>query len=281
LRVYFPTTTAEASTLLLELGDTAGVYAGGVTLVPLIRDQASPLTALVDIKGLSRLGGVDVTAAGVRIGAAVSHAALAGHPLLRARLPMLAEAEARLGNPRVRTQGTIGGNICFADPVSDPVAPLLVYDAEVVLTGVGGERRLGLAEFLADPFRVALRPGEILAEIVARPLDERWRQSYQRVERFGRPVATAAVALRTSGGVLAAVRLAVGCAGQRPRRLREWEARLAGATVEAARAELASADRYLAHQIEPRTDLFGSAGYKLHLARVVLDRGLAVEAGDP
>jgi aerobic carbon-monoxide dehydrogenase medium subunit len=280
LGVFFPASVAEASTLLLEFGSAGAAYGGGVKLVPLIRDRLSEVTALVDVKALSPLRGVTATAGtgtagtGVRIGAAVRHAELAASALVRSSLPMLAEAEACLGNPRVRNQGTLGGNLCFADPVSDPVAPLLVYDAEVTLAGTGGERTLPLPEFLTGPFQTARRPGEILTCIHALELGPGWVQSYQRVERFGRPVATAAVAYRRADGTLTAIRLAVGCAGQRPQRLGELELRLTGLAAGQAQPVLAGTRDYLADVLRPRDDLFGSAAYKAHLASVLLTRGL-------
>jgi aerobic carbon-monoxide dehydrogenase medium subunit len=277
LGVFFPASVAEASTMLLEFGRTGAAYGGGVKLVPLIRDRQSDVTALVDVKALSDLHDVAASGGAVRIGAAVRHAELA--TAVRSRLPMLAEAEARLGNPRVRSQGTIGGNLCFADPVSDPVAPLLVYDAEVTLASAAGERTLPLPEFLTGPFQTARRPGEILSAVRARALEPGWLQSYQRIERFGRPVATAAVARQLTDGVLTAIRMAVGCAGQRPRRLDELERGLTGLAAGQARAFIAGARDYLTRVLGPRDDLFGSAAYKTHLAIVLLTR--AVDGEQP
>lgn len=286
LEVFFPASVAEASTMLAEFGSAGAAYGGGVKLVPLIRDQQSKITALVDVKALSGLRGVTVTGTGtamegkIQIGAAVRHADLAANTLVRSSLPMLAQAEARLGNPRVRSQGTIGGNLCFADPVSDPVAPLLVYDAEVTLADALGERSLPLQEFLRGPFQTATRPGEILTGIRVNELQPGWLQSYHRVERIGRPVATAAVAYQMADGTLTAIRIAVGCVGERPRRLRELERRLTGLAAGQARPVLAGSRNYLASLLRPCDDLFGSAVYKIHLVGVLLARAINDQQGE-
>ena len=96
---------------------------------------------------------------GLRIGALTLHSELARSPLVRTHFPMLADMASRLANPQVRNQGTIGGNLCYADPATDPPSCLMALDAEVVLSSAKGSRILKIEDFVLDYFVTALGRG--------------------------------------------------------------------------------------------------------------------------
>src|SRR5690606_3276864 len=101
----------------------------------------------------------------VHIGSLATHRQLELSDVVREQLPTFAEAERHVANVRVRNVGTLGGNLCFGEPHSDPGAVLLLHDAMVEVASVDGTRTLPLSEFIVGPFEVALEPGEILTEI--------------------------------------------------------------------------------------------------------------------
>src|SRR5487761_487567 len=142
--ISFPTTAAEASAELRTYGDSARVYAGGAELVLLMRIGAVHVDRLVDVKRLSGMRDRSWSDGVLEIGAAVTHHRLETDSEVRRRLPMFADAESRIGNIRIRNQGTLGGNLAFNDPHSDPTPPLLVHDATVVLESTAGIRALAL-----------------------------------------------------------------------------------------------------------------------------------------
>ena len=74
---------------------------------------------------------------------------------------MLADMASRLANPQVRNQGTIGGNLCYADPATDPPSCLMALDAEVVLSSAKGSRILKVEDFILDYFSTALAADEL------------------------------------------------------------------------------------------------------------------------
>lgn len=229
---------------------------------------------LVDVKRIARLGGVEWDGETLRIGATETHARIAAHPLTRQRLPTLAEAALQIGNVRVRTQGTIGGNLCFADPHADPATALLAYDTVVVVEGARGVRTLTLEAFLKDTYEVDLAPDELLVEIRARPAAQAWRHAYLRFEQFYRPTLNVAVAARVAGDTLQEVRLAVGCVGRTALRLRELEAKLEGSRVADAIRIVGESKPYLTRTLDPVDDLLGSAEFKIRLTAVHLSDGL-------
>lgn len=265
---------AEATAELARLGEGARVYAGGAEILLLMRHGIVDADYLVDIKPITALGSLAWEDGTVRIGPTVTHRRLELDPMVRERLPMLADAEAHVGNVRVRGQGTLGGNLCFADPHADPPTAILVYDALVSIAGPNGERQLPLADFLVGTYETALEPGEVLTEVRVRPLPEGWGSAFGRIERFYRPTANVAAAASLPDGRLDGVRLAVGCVGPRAVRLAELEHELQGTSVDEAERRIANARPYLSELLEPVDDLLGSAEYKVAVTTVLLGRAL-------
>lgn len=273
-RLLQPKTVPEAAGELARLRDSARVYAGGAELLLLLRHGLLEADYLVDVKGIPELGELTWDGSALRLGAALTHQRLETDPLVAERLPLLAEAERHVGNIRVRCQGTLGGNLCFADPHADPPTALLVHDPAVTLWGPGGPRSLPLEEFLVGTYETALQPDELLTHLAVDPLPPDWTGSFLRIERFARPTANAAVAARRRDGEIDEVRIAVGCVGPKAMRLRELEGDLRGLTLEAALHAIAASSAYLRGALDPVDDLLGSADYKVHVTAVLLRRAL-------
>ena len=271
-----PTTVPEASAELRRFGEDALIYAGGAQLLLLFRLGLIRPNYLVNIKGIAALSGIAEEDGVVRIGSTVTHHQVASHPLVRSRLPMLAHAESRIGNVRIRNQGTLAGNLCYADPQSDPPASLLVYDATVRLVAVdGAEREVGLAQLNEGAYETALEQGELLTVLSIPPLPPGWGQAYLRIEKLYRPSVGVAVAVRLEADRVAGVRIAVGCIGPVPRRLTQLEEQLMGVRPDEADRVIAQASATIAAHLRPEDDMLGSAVYKVHVANTLVRRAFA------
>jgi carbon-monoxide dehydrogenase medium subunit len=273
-RVLDPTTVEEASRELERLGDEAKVYAGGAELILLLRHGLIEAKALVNIKRIAALGGLTEDDGLIRIGATVTHHRLESDPLIQARLPLLAYAESHVGNIRVRSQGTLGGNLCFADPHADPGTALLAHETNVKIGGRNGERQLSLEEFLVGSYETALKPDEVLTALEVRPLSPQWRWSYQRIERFYRPTLNVAAVGKVDDGHLREVKLVVGCVGPKSQRLKDLEGKITGLKLDEARRVIGQSRSYLVDELQPVDDLLGSASYKVHITSVLLGRAV-------
>jgi carbon-monoxide dehydrogenase medium subunit len=240
----------------------------------LLRHGVVQADYLVNIKRIPDLDAIRWDDGTLRIGPTVTHRRLETDPLVREHLPMFAEAESHVGNVRVRTQGTLGGNLCFADPHADPGTALLVYDTTVDVAGSDGARQLPLDEFLVGTYEVALAPDEVLASVSVQPLPADWTAAFLRIEQYYRPTLNVAVAARTENGLLADLRLAAGCVGPRPVRLADLESQARGLPLADAERVVRAAGAYLTEQLEPVDDLLGSAEYKIYLTTVLLGRAL-------
>jgi carbon-monoxide dehydrogenase medium subunit len=269
-----PTSVAEASSLLARHGENARIYAGGTELLLAMKMGLLQYEHLVSIKGISGLVGIrfDAGANALRIGGATRHREVELSPVVRERFSTIAQMEAHVANVRVREQGTIAGNLCFAEPHADPGTLLQVYDATVTLEKAGGRRSVPLEKLFVGPFEVALEGDEILSEITVPALPPRMAAAYLKFGILERPSVGVGVAVGLNGGGVREVRIAVGCVGPVPRRMREAEAMLAGKSLAEAEALLPAAGQAAARAADAVSDLHGGADYKEHLVKVLIGR---------
>jgi carbon-monoxide dehydrogenase medium subunit len=278
LQLFQPTSVAEASTALNDLGERAQVYAGGAELLLLLRQKLLEVDVLVDVKKIGELHHFSADDKSMRIGSCMTHQHLANHPAVRRHAPAFGYAESQVANARVRNQGTLGGNLCFNDPHSDPGTVLLVHNASVKVANYKGERQLPLDQFFHDMYTTALRPNEILIEVQIPPLPEGMNSVYLRLHRYQRPTLGIAAAVRMMNGAIDECRLAVGCVGPKPLRLVELETKTQGTTISEARKLFAEEKNYLRELLRPVSDLLGTADYKLYMTSIMLGDALAQAA---
>jgi carbon-monoxide dehydrogenase medium subunit len=257
----------QARELLVRHGDDAAVICGGTELLLLLKLGFAAYGHLVDIKGIEELGGVRAENGTLVIGSTATHREIERSPLVLERLPALAKMEREVANIRVRNVGTLGGNLCFSDPHSDPATFLLAVDAEVEYD----RARKPLAEFLVGPYETALGPGQLLHSVRIPLPREGTRISHRKLSFHERPAATVACAVRVEGGTIAEARVAVGSVGPRAVLANEAAGALAGASAEDTDA-LRSAGALAAEAAGAVEDSNGSVEYKEQLVRVLVER---------
>ena len=184
---YFaPTTLHEALTLLRQYGSEAKLLSGGQSLIPLMKLRLATPAYLIDINRIPGLDHLHERNGFLCIGALTREADLEHSELVRTTYPIVRDTARVIGDPLVRNLATIGGNLAHADPANDHPATLLALGAEIVATGLDGERTIPAAEFFTDFFTTALRPDEILTEIRI-PAPRRWqRRSVRQIGTQGR-----------------------------------------------------------------------------------------------
>ena len=249
---------------LLGSGPDAKLIAGGHSLLPLMRLRLARPELLVAIGRLSDLSYVREDGDAIAIGALTRYRDLEQDELLRAECPLLAAAVATIGDPQVRHRGTIGGSVAHSDPASDAPTVLLALDAELVVKGPGGERRLPVADSFAGFLQSALDPQEVLTEIrVGKAGGAGW--SHQKMTRRAQDWATVGVvAVASNGGA----HVALTNMGSTVLRASGVEEALSSGAEPAAAAERA------AEGTSPPSDHNASAEYREHLARVLTRRAL-------
>src|SRR5436189_2540594 len=163
--IHQPKDTAEASEMLAQFGEKARLYAGGTELLLAMKHDLLRYEHLVDVKTVPGLDRIEAKDSVLLIGSAVTHRVIERSALVKEKLPVLSEMETKVANVRVRATGTLGGNLCFAEPHSDPAALLLALDAHVHVQGKGGERTLPIDQLILGAYETALAPDELMTGI--------------------------------------------------------------------------------------------------------------------
>lgn len=270
-----PSSLDHVCSALDQLGDDARLIAGGTALVLLMKQRLVRPAVLVSLKNVRELQNIEVQDGSLRIGATATHRQVERHPLVREHLPVLADTLRRVATPRVRNQATLGGNLVHADPSQDPPATLLALNAAVRLRSKAGERTVELERFFSDYYETVVEPGEVLTEIqVPLPPPDASCAFLKFLPRTADDYATVAVAasLRLVDGVCRNVRLGLGSAGPTPLRARQTEALLEGQVPED--STLRAAAEAVIAEVDPLSDVRGSADYKREMAGVFAYRAL-------
>jgi carbon-monoxide dehydrogenase medium subunit len=214
----------------------------------------------------------------VSIGATATHRAVEEDPVVSARCPLVAGVARHVANIRVRSVGTVGGNLAFADPHSDLATVFLTFDATLRLASRRGERALPLADFVRGAYETAREDDEILAAVRLAPWPAGTAGAYAKFGVHERPTLGVAVALTREGDAVRRARIAIGCVGPRPRRVAAAEERLRGFTLADVERHAEEVAALVAAEAEPASDLHGSAEYKRDMTRVFARRTLRVAA---
>ena len=269
---------AEVFELLAAHGDGAKLLAGGQSLIATLNMRLSSPQLLIDITRLTQLSGIEVRDGRVRIGALTTHAEIERSPEIRKHLPLLAQAAPHIAHAAIRNVGTFGGSIALADPAAEWPACCVALDAQFVMAGRAGTRRVAARDFFEGLYTTALRPDEVLTQVeIAVPGPEYHSAFVELAQRRGdyAIVGLAAVA-KCARGVLSDLRLAFLGVGPVPVLARGAMAAMEG--KRAAADTIAAATKALAKDLEPGPDLYSSAATKMHLARALTGRALAALA---
>jgi len=271
-RLEEPESAAEVSELLGRFGDSAKIYAGGTELLLAMKEGLVHYERLINVKklkGLSEIAGENGT---IKIGALCTHHQLETSPLLQQKLASLVKLEQNVANVRVRQAGSIGGNLCFAEPHADPGTLLMALGAKMIAEKSSGKREIAAEDFFVDAYETSLQADELLTEIRLPTPGANSRSAYLKFGYLERPSVGVAVALTLDGAIVNDVKIAVGCAGPAPRRVAEAEALLNGKNKDEAVRLLPQAGAIAGRASDAISDLHGAQDYKEHIVGVLLKR---------
>jgi aerobic carbon-monoxide dehydrogenase medium subunit len=273
-RLEEPKSIDEVSELLGRFGDSAKVYAGGTELLLAMKEGLVQYERLVNVKGVSGLNEVKQNNGEVHIGALCTHRELENSPILKQLLPALVKLEKNVANVRVRQVGTLGGNLCFAEPHADPGTLLIALGARLFAEKVGGKREIPAESFFVDAYETALEPDEVLTQITVPVPAQPAGVCYMKFGYLERPSVGLAVAVNLNAGKteIDDIKIAVGCAGPAPKRVPEAEALLKGKSVDEATQNIAQAGETSGRAAQAISDLHGAQDYKEHIVQVLLKR---------
>ena len=262
--------------LLAERGPEAKLVAGGTDLLPQMKNGLLKPAAVVDLSGVADLRVLGrQNGAGLRVGAAVTAREIELDRHTRAAYPALAESGALVGSVQIRNLATVGGNLCNAAPSADMAPPLMALEAEAVIAGPRGRRRVPLSTFFTGVRRTVLAPDEMLVELVVPAPGPRSGGQYLRhTPRRELDIAVVGVAsqITLSDGVCSKARIALAAVAPTPIRATAAEQALEGQPLTAER--IARAGQLALEAARPISDQRGSADFRRHLVGVLTRRTL-------
>ena len=273
-RYVRPASLQEAYRTLAEAGGEAVPIAGGQSLLAGLNMRLSSPKVLVDISNLVELTGQSYADGMVRLGALTRHRDLLSSAIVRAHLPLLAEAAPHIGHIAIRNRGTIGGSLAYVDPAAELPACAVALGATLVLGSAKGERQVKAEDFFKGLFETDLRAGELIVEVKFPEVPTGTSTGFAELSRRHGDfalVGIAALAILRAGEIESARIVYFGCV-DRARVAASVSAALSGAAV-----PLEDASPYAAairNDVKPDDTPGLRADTKLHMATVLTRRAL-------
>ncbi|RDI94665.1 xanthine dehydrogenase family protein subunit M [Meiothermus sp. QL-1] len=258
---------------LLQQDPEAKLLAGGHSLIPAMKLRLAAPSTLIDISRLPELKGVRREGDTLVVGAATTYRELEDNPLVREHCPLLPQVLQHVGDPAVRSKGTLGGSLAHADPAADLPAAMLALGARMKAMGPTGSRVIEADEFFTGMFSTALNEKEILTEIHI-PIRSGAKTAYAKFPHPASRYAIVGVAVVVDGGT---VRAAVTGAGEHAMRLTKLEEALSGKELTA--ENIAQACQNLLSPEALNEDRAASRTYRAHLVDVMAKRALMQALG--
>jgi len=253
-----PSSLADAAKAVTSV-EEGKLVAGGMTLIPTLKQRLAKPSDLVDLGGIAELKDIKKDGNTIVIGAMTRHADVAASDVVKSAIPGLAALADGIGDPQVRNRGTIGGSIANNDPAADYPSAVVALNATVVTN----KRKIAADDFFKGMFETALQPGEIVTAVQF-PIPEKAAYS-----KFPNPASRYAIVgvfvAKTAGGA----RVAVTGAGASVFRQKEMEGALGKSFSPDAVANVKQSASGL------NSDIHASAEYRAHLVTVMAKRAVA------
>lgn len=274
LEYFAPKRLEDALTLVSQYKGESTVFAGGQTLLVLMRQGLVNPKYLIDIKNLPSLEYIKWDSReGLRIGSLCTHRAIERSPLVRNKFRVLSDMELLLGSVQVRNWGTIGGSL-FQGPAGDAASVFIALNGLLKLASLANERTIAVEELYTDYHQTVLRSDEILTEIRVPNPPTRTGTAYSKFTRRVGSMATVGVAvsvtLSTRNDTCSNARIVLGAVSPIPVRAGKAEKMLVGKVID--NGLLEEAGQAAAEEAKPISDVRASGEYRRELVKVLVKR---------
>jgi carbon-monoxide dehydrogenase medium subunit len=276
LEYLAPKTEAELAGYLADYKGKAKVLSGGTDVIPNMLEKLYTVDYLIDVNGIDELTGISYKkGTGLTIGAATKLEAIERSQIVKEKYTALQKAASEVGSPQIRAMASIAGNSCNASPAADTPPALVALGAKVSIVSKGGNREMALEDFILGNRQTDLKPDEYVAKFT---LPDAAPNS---ASRFGLLTLTAAkaidvvsiavnLAVDPSSRKVMDVRIAMGSVAPVPVRAKQGEQTLLNHVIDDALIEKAA--QACAGDATPIDDIRGSAAYRQHIVKVLVNR---------
>lgn len=273
---YIPAKTIEeACSFISQYKEEGKILAGGQSLITLLRQKLISPSCLIDIKGISDLDYIRFDEKkGLAMGALTTHRAIERSPLIQEKYKVLSEMEKSVASVQTRNWGTIGGNLCSADPIGDAAPTLMALNAKIKIVSLRGERMIPLGDFSTDYFTTVLESDEVLAEIQLPPPVDHTGVVYMKfstIEAGIKIVSTSVlIILDSSKKNCKDARIVMSAVAPVPFNAKKAGEHLIGKNINDRLIEEAA--QMASEEASPTSDVHASAEYRREIAKVMVKR---------
>jgi carbon-monoxide dehydrogenase medium subunit len=277
-----PRSLKEVYAGLREHGSEGKLIAGGTALIIMMKQRLVRPAALISLRSVRGLDRIVADDGGLRIGSLVTHRGLERDALVRRRFGLLADTYRQVATIRVRNMATVGGGLAHADPNQDPPPALIALGASLKASSAEGSRVIAVEEFFKDYYESVLGPEELITEVMVPKQPGNSAGAFikflpRTADDYATVSAAVVVTLDKGSKVFEDVRIGLGSVGVIPIRAKAAEAVLRGQPVKA--EGLREAGEKAKGEVDPVSDIRGSAGYKKEMVGVFVRRALEQALG--
>jgi carbon-monoxide dehydrogenase medium subunit len=250
------------------------IIAGGQSLVPMMNFRMAQPARLIDINHVPGLDRIHVENNVLKIGAMARHVRVKESNVVAETCPVITMAYEHIAHTTVRNRGTIGGNMCHADPASEMPAVLLMLNGVLKLEKLTGTRLVSAKDFFIGALNPAIENDEILTEIQIPLLTA---PQYCGFEEFASrrgdlALSGIVVGLSFNAGAVSEARVALFGTSDIPLRIHQVESRLLGKKLN--KEVISSASAELANAVPFESGLNVSSEYRRDVSVTLLERAL-------
>ena len=269
---YFkPKDLEEATVLLSKFGKKAKILAGGTDLIVNLKSETETPEAVIDIKGIAELNEIGFANGNLFIGANVTFSDLLDSEIIRDKFNLLWQASKTVASVGIRNRATLVGNICSAVPSADSSPALLVYEAKVLIRNSEHKKEIPITEWFVGPKKTVLSEDEIVEGISISLPQEKHFGVYKKLGRYdGEDLAQAGIGIMALKNL--EYRIAFCAVGPIPKRSLKIEKMMNG--KELSDSLIKQVKQIIPDEISPITDIRATKEYRIHMVRVMFERGL-------
>ena len=261
-------------TLLNEYGEEGRILAGGQSLMPTLNMRLSNPKILIDINHLSELNSISINDDIVSIGALSRHSEVGRSPIVERHLPLIADAIPHVAHIAVRNRGTFGGSVALADPAAELPACVLALGGTLVVQSVRGIRKIIADDYFLGLYETERKPDELLIEVQIPVQDPTALSAFVELSQRKGDYAIAGLAFvgTLENQLIKTAKLVYFGSETKPTLANNTMAVLTNTPWDDKTRELIA--ETLGQDLDPMTNLQGSAKMKLHLQKVLTGRAI-------
>ena len=255
---YLRASTMEDAASKHADSNDARFLAGGMTLIPVLKQRLDQPSDIIDLKDVEDMAGIHEENQCIVIKAMTTHHAVNKSTLVAEKIPALSHLAGTIGDQMVRNKGTIGGSLANNDPSASYPSAVLALNATIKTN----DREIPADDFFVGMFETALKEGELILS-VSFPIPEEsgYKHFPNPASRY--PIVGSFVSRLSSG-----VRVAITGAGPCVFRVNEFEVALTREYSPNSIKDIKISNDGLSN------DIHASAEYRAHLVNVMTRRAI-------